>query len=709
MRLLAAVDARGVSLKIVIFLTCVALICGCAGAVSIATYATNSRVILRIAKQSFERSGIETINNTEYLLKPIAAAIDETSTAIEDDVTSIAKPNLPQFLYDVVALYPQVYSSYVSSADDGRFVQVQRVATDATTWGGLQNPVPSGTRFALRTVAGDGPDRTDTYRFIATWGDVLGSQTLTKATYDPRGRPFYKAALEHTGRILTDIYTFASNGKPGITIARRLEKDGKFIGVVAADITLEHLSEFMAAQPVGKHGVALIVDAQGQVVAAPTGRSSVSGAQTLRDVGGPAVEEAWRLSAASPPTFTFVSGGQDYLAAIRHFPADFDKNWTIMEVAPVDDFVGELKSTFRTITVFSLLMACVAGLLSLVIAGRITKPLDGLTIEADRIRSLKLDDPITGRSRIREIQHLIEGMSAMKTALRTLANEETDQVATAALGSLSQTGPHSKLFQRVVEQVEKRRARETELSLASDIQHSVLPRPDGGSSRPASLYARMRAAREVGGDFYDWIWCSDGRLVFLVGDVSGKGIPAALLMTSTRTAIRIMIMAGSSVSQAVANANKLLSENNERCFFVTLFIGELDVATGQLNYINAGHEPARVLNAGVELESLNPSGPALGVIEDAEFETGTTWLRRGHTVVAYTDGVIDAVDGAGERFGDDRVRTVLENEASAFAPSIVDRIFVAVDHFAGEEQQFDDITCIVMHYEPPDAGPQETA
>lgn len=701
--------ARSVSLKIVIFLTCVALICGCAGVVSIATYATNSQVILRIAEQSFERSGIETINNTEYLLKPVAAAIDATATEVEDDVALIAKPSLSRFLYDIVALYPQVYSAYVSSADDGRFVQVQRIPPDVTSWGGLQKPIPTGTRFALRTVAGDGPARTDSYRFVPRWGDIIGSQTIGSATYDPRGRPFYKAASQRANRILTDIYIFASNGKPGVTIARRLEKDGQVIGVVAADITLEHLSQFMAAQPVGQHGIALIVDAEGRIVAAPPGRSPSSASATLREVGGEAVEEAWRLSGQSAPTFTFVSGGKDYIAGIRHFPADFDKNWTIVEVAPVDDFVGELKSTFRIITAFSLIVACVAGLVSLLVAGRITKPIDGLTAEADRIRSLKLDDPISGRSRIREIQHLIESMSAMKMALRTLANEESDQPATAALADLTKTGSNSKLLQRVIEQVEKRRARETELSLASDIQNSVLPRPDSGAARPASVFARMRPAREVGGDFYDWIWCEDGRLVFVVGDVSGKGIPAALLMTSTRTAIRSLIMAGASVANAVANANRLLSENNERCFFVTLFIGELDVGTGRLDYINAGHEPPRVLEAGTERQALNPGGPALGVIEEAEFETGTAWLRPGDIVVAYTDGVIDAVDATGERFGDDRVKTVLEDRASTFAPGIVDRMFEAVDRFAGDEQQFDDITCIVLHFGPIDSVTHEAA
>lgn len=700
---LRSILAKGISLKIVIFLTCVALIVACAGTVTLVTYNANSGLILGFARDSFEKTGIETINNTEYLLQPVAAAIDSMATLIDNDETSINKPSLSRFLYGIINLYPQVYSAYVGSQADGRFVQVQRLDAAAKLWGPKQSPVPPNSRFVLRTVDGTPPDRTDAYRYISNWGRETGAETVPGAIYDPRGRPFYVAALSATDRVLTDIYTFASNGKPGITIARKLERDGKSIGVVAADITLERLSQFLAAQPVGAHGLALIVDAQGKVVAAPPeGTLDAPLAKTIHDLNHPALDAAWELyKANSTATFTFPGPGGDFLAAFRRFPARFDKDWVIMEVAPVDDFVGALKATLRRITLFSLIVAAVGGCFSLFVAGLITKPIQALTLEADRIRSLLLDGGIKGESRIREIQHLIDSMSAMKTALRTLAGEETDQASIAhLLQGADPQSPHAKLFGKVVEKVELRRARETELSLAAAIQHSVLPKPDEGSDRPVRISARMRAAKEIGGDFYDWIWRDDHKLVFVIGDVSGKGIPAALFMASTRTAIRTMIMSGRSVSETVEGTNRLLSENNDRCFFVTLFIGELDLGQGLLTYLNAGHEPARVIATDGTLSELLPGGPALGVIEDAAFAPATFRLRAGDTVLALTDGVTDAVSRTGERFGEARLERAAAVEADTEAAGIVERIFTAVDEFAGGELQFDDITCIVLRYEP---------
>ena len=704
---------KGVSLQIVIFLTCVALIVACAGTVALVTYNANSGIILGIARDSFEKTGIETINNTEYLLQPVAAAIDSMATLIEDDDTAINKPSLTRFLYGIINLYPQVYSAYVGSHADGRFVQVQRLDATAKLWGPKQSPVPPNSRFVLREVAGAPPDRNDTYHYISTWGAETGQEVVSAAVYDPRGRPFYTAALARTGRILTDIYTFASNGKPGITIARKLERDGKVLGVVAADITLERLSQFLAAQPVGEHGLALIVDADGRVVAAPPQQGSLSAplARTIQDLNHPALNVAWdQYKATAATTFSFSGPAGDYLAAFRRFPASFDKDWVIMEVAPVDDFVGTLKTTLRQITLFSLVVAAIGGALSLLVAGLITRPLDGLTREADRIRSLVLDGSIEGSSRIREIQHLIDSMSAMKTALRTLAGEETDEASIAdLLKGADARSPHAKLFGKVVEKVELRRARETELSLASAIQHSVLPTADDGSGRPVRISARMRAAKEIGGDFYDWIWRDGNRLVFVIGDVSGKGIPAALFMASTRTAIRTMIMSGRSVAETVEGTNRLLSENNDRCFFVTLFIGELDLEQGRLSYINAGHEPARVIKADRTLTELPPVGAALGIIEDASFEAASFQLHPGDTLLVLTDGVIDAVSRTGERFGEARLELAAQVEAGGEAADVVQRIFTAVDEFAGDELQFDDITCIVLRYEPDRAARLEAA
>jgi serine phosphatase RsbU (regulator of sigma subunit) len=708
--------SRGVSLKIVIALTYVGLVVACAAAIAFITYRENTKLILDIANESFDKTGVSTIDNTKYLLQPVGAAIDAMATLFDEDDTFlgqarsdnlIGRTSLSKFLYEMTFLYPQIYSSYVGVAEDGKFVQVQRLDPTDKVWGPDAFPVPEGSRFVVRDVVGAGPDRVDVYQYIKEWGQFEGSHAVAPVTYDPRIRPFYEAAIRQPDRVLTDSYVFASNGKLGITIARRLERDGKPVGVVAADITLNSLSQFLKAQPVGAHGIAIIVDERGNIIAAPNSTSNAGGAEapprSIKDFGRAELNTAWtQYIETRTPSFVYSDSGQEYIAAFYPFPRSFDKAWVIMEVAPIDDFVGKLKNTIRQIALLSLGIAVLGGIGSLVIAGQITKPIEMLTQEADRIRSLSFSGTIRNTSHIREIGHLIDSMAAMKTAIRTLAGDDNDQASFAALiQQADQNSPSARLFKKVIEAVETKRARETELELAAAIQHAVLPTANAeDEDQPVRISARMRAAREVGGDFYDWVWRDSGTLAFVIGDVSGKGVPAALFMSSTRTAIRTMFMAGASLEETVAGTNRLLAENNDGCFFVTIFIAELDLASGRLVYINAGHEPAQVLAASGAITSLDPESPALGIVEDAEFPGREIQLFEGDTLVALTDGVTDAVNARGARFGQANLERTLTAGQTDGPAGVVAQIFSAVDAFAGSELQFDDITCLVLSFSP---------
>jgi serine phosphatase RsbU (regulator of sigma subunit) len=161
-----------------------------------------------------------------------------------------------------------------------------------------------------------------------------------------------------------------------------------------------------------------------------------------------------------------------------------------------------------------------------------------------------------------------------------------------------------------------------------------------------------------------------------------------------------MFMAGASLEETVAGTNRLLSENNDGCFFVTVFIGQLDLATGRLAYINAGHEPAQVVSTSGATISLEPGAPALGVVEDAEFVSDEVQLREGDTLIALTDGVTDAVNVDGGRFGQENLKKTLTAEHAADPAGVVAQIFSAVDAFAGSELQFDDITCLALRFLP---------
>lgn len=702
---------RRISLSTLLTISFVAVVALCAGAIISLTQALTKRVLIDVASADFESAGASTIDNTKYLLEPVAVSLDQVKTVLEETDVLDRQDAVFRHLFDVVFLNSHIYGAYLGLNANGDFLQVQRISASAKVWGPAQQPVPPGSVYVLRKILHQNAHVSEEWRYISDWGHVVHVETVPSPGYDPRGRPFYVSAWASADRVLTDIYMFSSNNKPGITIARRFERAGAPVGVVAADITLESLSNFLRAQPVGEHGVALIVDRSGQVVATPDNAdvvpaSSKSGPAYIPDMGRPELLDAWdRYRGGAGTRFTFQRPNGEYLAAFHPFPLSFGKEWIIAEVAPVDDFVGALIATMRNVVLLSLAIAVLVALASYAFARGLTKPIAHVIDQADRIRRLDLED--TGRhySHIDEIQHLLDSMSALKTGIRALANDKIDPSALEELAAFASTdNSHEALLRRVAGVAGNRHAQDIEMGIAAEIQNSILPQtPERRADEVVSIAARMRAAKAVGGDFYDWIWRDGNRLVFFVGDVSGKGVPAAFFMAIARTAMRSSILAGASIDQALFSANNLLVQNNELCFFATVFIGEIDVEASELHYACAGNDPADLLLASGEHRQLIAPGTALGVFEDVEFEEHSIPLSPGDTIIVMTDGVSDAINTSGERFGAGRIETCLAAHALAPGPErdpavLVQQMIERVDEFAQGEDQFDDITCLALRY-----------
>ena len=245
---------------------------------------------------------------------------------------------------------------------------------------------------------------------------------------------------------------------------------------------------------------------------------------------------------------------------------------------------------------------------------------------------------------------------------------------------------------------------ERELRIGRQIQQSffpeTLPQPAGWE-----LAVAFHSAREVAGDFYDAMPLPNGRLALAVADVCDKGVVAALFMALIRSLIRALLQqyyqqqgANADDKQAlvdvVAQVNSYILDNHWRAhMFATLFIGVLDVDTGQLVYINGGHNPPLLAANGVVRQSLPPTGPAVGVQPFAQFTTGTVTIELGELLLAYTDGVVEARDGARELFGEERLYQVLAGEAES-AAAVLAKVETAVQtHLAGDEAA-DDLTML---------------
>jgi serine phosphatase RsbU (regulator of sigma subunit) len=248
--------------------------------------------------------------------------------------------------------------------------------------------------------------------------------------------------------------------------------------------------------------------------------------------------------------------------------------------------------------------------------------------------------------------------------------------------------------------VEKQRIDEA-LKLARDIQMSILPKrfPPFPEREEFEIFASIEPAKEVGGDFYDFFFVDRDNLCFCIGDVSGKGIPAALFMAVTKTLIKAKTSKGMYPDEILSCVNKELCVDNDASMFVTIFCGILNTRTGEVLYCNGGHNPPYIFTKarGVEVLGTN-TGMALGVYEAARYSTNTVTLAPGDSIFLYTDGVTEAMDINGAFYTDERLKRFLENQKNI---EIVERLRNTLNDlniFASGAPQADDITLMEIKY-----------
>ncbi len=238
-----------------------------------------------------------------------------------------------------------------------------------------------------------------------------------------------------------------------------------------------------------------------------------------------------------------------------------------------------------------------------------------------------------------------------------------------------------------------------ELDIASHIQQSILPRkfpPFPGRSE-FDIFATMLPAREVGGDFYDFFLIGDDRLGCVIGDVSGKGIPAALSMAVSRTLLRSTALSGTSPAQCLEQVNTLLCLENSEDMFVTIFYGVLNTRSGVLKYANGGHNPPYLLRQGGTVEPLpSTGGTVLGAIEGLTYRASSITLQVGDRLLLYTDGVTEAMDDTGTLYSEQRLQQLLRALDAPEPESLVHAVVEEVKRHAGTAPQHDDITVLAI-------------
>ena len=247
-----------------------------------------------------------------------------------------------------------------------------------------------------------------------------------------------------------------------------------------------------------------------------------------------------------------------------------------------------------------------------------------------------------------------------------------------------------------------------ELEYAKQIQLSALP-TNFPTGQDYSIYAQMIAAKEVGGDFYDFYQLNDTAVAFLAADVSGKGIPAAMFMMTAKTIIKDLAESGMAVNDIFTKANEKLCENNESGMFVTAWMGILDLTTGNVQFANAGHNPPLLKRADGSFEYLRTrAGFVLAGMEGVRYRVGELTLNPGDRLFLYTDGVPEATNAENKLYGEDRLLDFMNQNASMEAVELLPALKANIDKFVGEAPQFDDITMLMFDYKPQKGGERMT-
>lgn len=371
-------------------------------------------------------------------------------------------------------------------------------------------------------------------------------------------------------------------------------------------------------------------------------------------------------------------------------------------IMPMDQYLQESRQELIFNVAGSLGMcALVFGILVWGTRGLVTRPLGKLE---DRMKTYVDPD---SRDRVSkplrapgdEVEALSGAFERMQAVIAAQQQELRDANAT--------------LEQRVVERTEElRRTMEekerigSELRIASEIQKSILPRtfPPFPLRTDFSIYAETIPAREMGGDFYDFFLVDEHHLGFVIADVSGKGVPAAIFMAVSRSLIKATALKGVTPSDCLTHVNHLLCPENDSAMFVTVLYGILDTETGELLYSNAGHNLPYVLRKDGRIQLLdNTGGMALGVLDEATFLTNRAQLSPGDGLYLFTDGVTEAMDPSGALFSETRLEQLLQSNGRATPFDLIKLTVEAVRTYAAGAAQADDITLLALRYEIPES------
>ncbi|MCR5097564.1 MAG: SpoIIE family protein phosphatase [Lachnospiraceae bacterium] len=521
--------------------------------------------------------------------------------------------------------------------------------------------------------------------------------------FDPTRRPWYQAAVENESMCFTDVTTDFYTGNSEISVGIPVYHNGQLMAVCCGSISLDTIENTVEQAHVGDNGFSCIINNEGRILFSnrKDGTMGLSNEADLRESDNAALADLVSDALSGNVDFRKLTI-DDEPVCVTYAPL-YTMGWTQLMIVPQDELdaptqrlLDELDSvavrsqqqqqdTIKRATIFMLIllliMVGVAVVMSLLFSDRLVRPINSMT---KRVQTISGEDMIfevedtykTGD----EIQILANAFHDMSEKTVKYINEITHITA------------------------EKERI-DTELNMATNIQMGMVP-GDMKKQKGFRIKGSMTPAKEVGGDFYDYFMIEDDHLAFMMADVSGKGVPAALFMAISKATIKSRAMTGGKPAEIFSSAQELISESNKEDLFVTVWLAIVDLKSGHMEYCSAGHEYPGIKRAGGRYEWLmdedKDNNIALAMLPGFNFTGYEMDLKPGDRVFLYTDGVPEAINTADEQFGMDRTLDALNEVADDEDEDVLLNVWNRVSEYIGDEPQFDDTTMLSFTYLGPD-------
>ncbi len=546
------------------------------------------------------------------------------------------------------------------------------------------NPSIFGMALALEPGVAAGHDRYAPYAYRADSG--IETMNLSEV-YDYRQQPWYSEVISQARSLWSDPYFDHGAGDiPMVTYSAPLI-DGsgstvpRLLGVMTADISLQTLDDIVAGSTLGREqGYVFIISANGRIITHPQPQLRMVKVDQIpgwpqADDSLKALLEAVGQRRSGHTTVPCLEQPRQQ-CWLSYQPLK-NSDWSIVARIPGEKLETSVRDWKRWIMVGVTAACGLLALLILTLSRLLSEPINKLARHTQHIARGDINRPLPALPLRDEIGMLAHNIGTMQAELQHHINQLT-------------------------EATRRRERMQTELAIAARIQAQMLP--DGGRSRlcqgAIELVASTRPASEIGGDLYLYQILDQQRLFFFIGDVSDKGVPAALFMAQCAAQIRELIGRPQPPSQLLDRLNRRLFTNNENCMFVTAIAGEIDTKSGHCKLASAGHPPPLLLEPTPGEPCRRPqlaSGPALGLAEDASYEEKSLVLVAGATLLLYTDGADEAVDLNGTQLGLAGLASMAESLQQHRSTKLVEELMRHIMEYQHGDA-FDDITLMTVSH-----------